>query len=196
MAPPRALLLDVMGTLVHEPFVEDIPRWLGMSLEELIRVKHPTAWIDFERGLIDEHTYGATFYTDGRTLDLAALKGALVESYRYLDGIEPLLADLRAAGHAAYALSNYSPWWRLIEDKLRLSRYLEWRFVSCDTGHRKPEPEAYLGAARALGLPPEACLFVDDRGGNVRAAQALGMPAIRFTDAASLRAALQAHGVL
>ena len=49
----QAILFDIMGTVVTEPFEADIPRFLGVSLEELIRVKHPTAWVDFERGLAD-----------------------------------------------------------------------------------------------------------------------------------------------
>ena len=84
----------------------------------------------------------------------------------------------------------------MIEEKLGLSRYLEWSFVSCNTGHRKPEPEAYLGPARTLGLAPSECLFVDDRPVNVEGAIAAGMPGVVFTDAVTLRADLARHGLL
>ena len=39
------LLLDVMGTLVYEPFHTELPAFFGMTLEELYAAKHPTAWI-------------------------------------------------------------------------------------------------------------------------------------------------------
>jgi 2-haloalkanoic acid dehalogenase type II len=42
-------------------------------------------------------------------------------------------------------------------------------------GVYKPDPRAYLAAAAALGLPPNACAFVDDLPANVRAANAVGM---------------------
>ena len=85
----------------------------------------------------------------------------------------------------------------VIDEKLELSRYLDWRFVSCLTGKRKPDPEAYLGAARALGVPPAACVFVDDRARNVAAAEAVGMRGIlRTPEISALRAALAEHGVL
>lgn len=192
----QAILFDIMGTVVTEPFEADIPRFLGVTLEELIRVKHPTAWVDFERGLIDEVTYGQTFFTDGRQLDLEGLKRALVDSYQLIEGVEPILSRLKARAVPLHALSNYSPWYQLIEDKLALSRWLSWSFVSCHTGHRKPEPAAYVDAARALGLPPEACLFIDDRRGNVRGAEAVGMPALHFRDAVTLEAELRARGLL
>ena len=96
-----------------------------------------------------------------------------------------------------YALSNYSCWYRLIDEKLGLSRYLDWRFVSCNTGIRKPDPEAYLGAARALEVSPADCIFVDDRRRNVDAAVKVGMHGIlRTRDIGELRAALGALGVL
>jgi HAD superfamily hydrolase (TIGR01509 family) len=129
-------------------------------------------------------------------VDAAALRDAIVSGYRWLPGMEALLAELCAAGVELHALSNYPDWWRLIEERLRLSRYLRWSFVSCRTGVRKPDAECFLGAARALGVPPEQCLFIDDRPGNVAAAESVGMPALLFTDAASLRAALVGRSVL
>jgi HAD superfamily hydrolase (TIGR01509 family) len=187
----RALLFDVMGTLVTEPFFETVPRALGMSLAGLIAAKHPTAWVDFECGAIDEPTLEARFFEDGRGYDHQALKAAMIEHYDYIDGIEPLLADLKARGHALHLFTNYPVWYQNIEAKLGLSRYASWSFVSCETGVRKPDREAYLGAARTLGLTPAELLFVDDRTVNCDAARAVGMDAIRFENAAQLRRELE-----
>jgi len=194
--PGPIVLIDVMDTLVAEPFFTAVPAALGLTREELLAAKHPTSWIEFELGRIEEAEYFRRFFRDGRAVDAAALRGAIVAGYRWLPGMEALLADLCAAGAELHALSNYPDWWRLIEERLRLSRYLRWTFVSCRTGVRKPDPECFLGAARALGVPPARCLFIDDRRANVAAAEAVGMPAVLFTDAASLRAALVARGVL
>jgi FMN phosphatase YigB (HAD superfamily) len=95
-----------------------------------------------------------------------------------------------------HVLSNYPTWYLMIEERLGLSRYLPWSFVSCRTGVRKPDPEAFLGAARALALPPGACLFIDDHPANVEAARAVGMQALRFEGAASLRAELERERLL
>jgi beta-phosphoglucomutase-like phosphatase (HAD superfamily) len=48
---------------------------------------------------------------------------------------------------------------------------------SAEEGLAKPRPEIYRRAAARLGLPPEACVFVDDYEANVRAAEELGMRA-------------------
>jgi HAD superfamily hydrolase (TIGR01509 family) len=195
-SPPPILLLDVMSTLVTEPFEVDSPAFFGVPMAELLRVKDPTAWVEFEHGRIDEREYAARFFADRRPLDLEAFKAMMRRSYRWMDGVEPLLAELKAGGHAMYALSNYSAWWTMIEEELGLSRYLDWRFVSARTGLRKPDPAAYLGAAEALGVAPGRCLFVDDRRGNVEAARRVGMQAVlRRPRIEDLRADLAAAGL-
>jgi FMN phosphatase YigB (HAD superfamily) len=198
MTAPRIVLFDVMGTLVHEPFYQDVPRFFGMPLEELRRVRHPTAWLDFERGLIDEAEYARRFFKDGsRVLDVEGLKRAMVEAYAWIDGMPELCAELTARGVPLHTLSNYSPWYQLIEDKLAISRWVKWTFVSCLTGHRKPEPDAYRGAASSLGVAPADCFFVDDRPENVEGAHTVGMPGVVFDgDVAALRARLVQVGLL
>jgi HAD superfamily hydrolase (TIGR01509 family) len=192
----RALLFDVMATLVYEPFYEVVPAALGMTLEELWPQLSRNAWVDFEHARTDEATFLSRFFADGRAFDHAALKAALVKAYAWLDGMEELLAELQLTGQEMHLLSNYPEWYQLIEDKLRISRYAPWTFVSCRTGVRKPHPEAYLGAARHLGIEPEALLFIDDREVNCQGARDVGMAAIRFEDTASLRVELRARGVL
>lgn len=190
------VLCDVMDTLVHEPYYTELPAFFGMTLAQLGAAQHPTAWVEFEEGRIDEATYLRKFFRDGRVVNREALRAYMRRAYRWLDGVETVLADLQAAGLTIHALSNYSSWYELIEDKLGLSRYLEWTFVSCRTGVRKPDPEAFLGPCRTLGVTPDACLLIDDRAANAAAARAVGMGAIRFRDAQSLRGELAALGIL
>lgn len=190
------LLLDVMGTIVYDPFFREVPDFLGLSMEQLWQVKHPTSWVDFEKGKMGEEEYLADFFRDGRVYDQEGLKTCMQEAYRYLDGMEALLADLHAQGAQMYAFSNYPQWYRWIEDKLKLSRFLQWRFVSCETGTRKPDHEAYLHVLQALGVAGHECLFIDDREANCEAAREVGLGALCFRDAPTLRAACAQRGLL
>ncbi len=193
---PEVLLLDVMGTLVRDPFHEEIPAFFGMSLRELLEVKHPSAWVRFEHGELTEDELVASFFADGRAFDGRAFVDMLRDAYRWIEGIEPLLAELSSRRVPMHTLSNYPCWYRLIEERLGLSRYAAWSFVSCETGVRKPDPEAYLFASRALGVTPSRRLYVDDRAVNCDAARAVGMDAIVFTDARALRDALRERGLV
>ncbi len=189
------LLLDVMDTIVWDPY-RLIPGFFGSDWRELMLEREPSGWLRYERGEIDERTFLSTFFADGRSYDHDGLRALLWDNYRWLDGMEALLGELLGAGVPMHALSNYPDWYLAIEERLGLSRFLDWTFVSCRTGVRKPDPRAFLGAAQTLGLPPEALLFVDDREKNVAAARAEGLQGLTFVDAPTLRSALLERGVL
>ena len=191
------ILWDVMDTLVRDPFFTHMAGFFGLSFDELLRKKHPTTWRRFELGEVDEQTLYEQFFADGTPIDGPAFKRHVRDAYGWIDGIEPLLAELKASNVAMYALSNYPAWYRLIDERLQLSRYVDLRFISCETGVRKPAAEAYLGACRALGRAPAECLFVDDRAENCQAARAVGMGALQFQgDVPALRAGLLELGLI
>jgi len=192
----KTVLFDVMGTLVHDPFFVEVPRFFGTDLRTLVARKHPTAWESFELGHIDEEGLAQQFFADGRRLDVEGLKRAMVDAYQFLPGIEALLGDLQARGIAMHTLSNYPRWYQLIEAKLGVARYVPWTFVSCEIGARKPDRAAYDHATARLGVTPDQCVFVDDRRINCDAAHEAGMDAVHFTDAAALREALAARGLV
>ncbi|MBT9370005.1 HAD-IA family hydrolase [Rhizobium sp. CSW-27] len=48
------------------------------------------------------------------------------------------------------------------------------------TGILKPDPRAYELVLAELGLPREACVFVDDQAKNIEGAEAVGLPHVHF----------------
>ena len=190
------LLFDVMGTLVRDPFFFDVPAFFGVSMEELLKDKDPNAWIEFERGDLNEKEFLTKFFRDRRRVDGASMKAMMVGGYAWLEGVEELLQDLSTAAIEMHAFSNYPVWYRLIENKLKLSRYMPWSFVSCHTRLRKPEPQAFLDAAKTLNRDPEDLFFIDDRRNNCEASAAVGMKAFHFRDAKTLRTQLMQLGII
>jgi FMN phosphatase YigB (HAD superfamily) len=190
------ILLDVMETLVTEPYYRAMPGFFGMSLEQLHEAKHPTSWIEFEEGKLTEAEYVPLFFRDGRPVDGDGLRRCVLDAYNWLDGAQQLLADLKAAGHAMHALSNYPIWYEMIESKLQLSRYLDWSFVSCRTGVRKPDRRAFLGAAESLQVSPGECVLIDDQLRNIEAARSVGMDAIHRQTTGQVREELDQRGLL
>ncbi|PWZ28846.1 Flavin mononucleotide hydrolase 1, chloroplatic [Zea mays] len=166
-----------------------------MSMKELLESKHPTAWSEFEKGLIDENEMAKKFFKDGRSFDLQGLKECMVRAYEYIDGVEDILCCLKKNNYEMHAFTNYPVWYQLIEDKLKLSKYLSWTFCSCRTGKRKPSPEFYLQAADQLNVDPASCVFIDDRMINIEAALSVGMVGLQFKSAEALQKDLCALGV-
>jgi FMN phosphatase YigB (HAD superfamily) len=191
------LLWDAMDTLVRDPFRDAMPGFFGMTLDELLAAKHETAWGLFETGELTEPDFLLTFFRDRRAYDTEGFKACVRNAYAWVDGIEGVLAELRAKAVNMHVLSNYPEWYQWIEDRLRISSYLPWTFVSCRTKVRKPDPRAFLQAAHVLGVPPSQCVLIDDRTRNCDAARAVGMSTIHFDgDANALRAHLRQRGLL
>lgn len=195
MAP--IILWDIMDTLVRDPFHTHMPAFFGYSFEALVQRLMPKNWVEFELGELEESAFYERFFRDGTPIDGPGLKRCMAEAYVWIEGVEPLLAELKQRGVRMHALSNYPPWYQLVEQRLGLSRYIELSFISCRTGVRKPASEAFLGPCRALGVEPSQCLFIDDRASNCDAARALGLSALQFRgSSATLRDELAALGVL
>jgi putative hydrolase of the HAD superfamily len=93
--------------------------------------------------------------------------------------------DLRASGVRTALLSNMPA---SVRDYVLPCDWLpefDARVFSCDFGSTKPDPEIYRHCLRQLDLAAEQAVFLDDREANVRAAEALRLPSILFTDAAA-----------
>jgi putative hydrolase of the HAD superfamily len=55
--------------------------------------------------------------------------------------------------------------------------------ISGEVGLRKPDPAIYAMGAERIGLAPEEIVFVDDLGGNLKPARAMGMATVLHTSA-------------
>nr|XP_010912826.1 flavin mononucleotide hydrolase 1, chloroplatic [Elaeis guineensis] len=189
------LLFDVMDTIVRDPFYHDIPAFFQMSMKELLDTKHPTVWAEFEKGLIDENDLAKKFFKDGRPFDLEGLKQCMLRGYSYIDGIEELLHSLKQNNYELHAFTNYPIWYKMIEEKLQLSKYLSWTFCSCIIGKRKPASEFYMEVLHHLGVEAASCIFIDDRRANVEAAGNAGMVGLHFRNVDTLKQELSSLGV-
>ena len=189
------ILFDVMGTLVHNPFFKEIPAFFGCTHAELLQRRDPAVWMQFEQGEITQAEYLRRCY-NGRSFDTAAFLRCIRDAYSWLSGMEEQTRELHQLGYEIHAFSNYPEWFRVIEDKLRLSRYLQWTLVSCKTRVRKPSPEAFSLALRTIGRPPASCFLIDDMIENCDGARDAGMRAIHFSGALALRRELVQLGIL
>jgi 2-haloacid dehalogenase len=109
-----------------------------------------------------------------------------------------IFRDLKQSGkYRLYALTNWSG--ELFPIALERYDFLHWfdgRVVSGDEKMRKPFPEFYQLTLNRFDLQPERTLFIDDNLRNVKAAEDLGIQAIRFESPAQLRKDLEVRGLI
>jgi len=139
-------------------------------------------WRDIERGRGDLHAWraGAHRLLEERAgRSLPKLHDAWIAA-RQLIRTNVLLAQRLRPAYRTALLSNADQSLRGRLDELGLLGLFDTVVSSAEEGVAKPEAEIYRRAADRIGLPPEACVFVDDAEANVRAAEALGMRGIVY----------------
>ena len=193
-----AVCFDLMGTVLYDPYLEAIEAATGMGIGEVLPVKDPDSWPQFEMGAIDEDEFVRRFFTadeSARAFDMEAFHRVRRAGYAFLPGMDELLEAL-AGSVARYVASNYPLWIEELATQFDFASHFDGVFASCHLGVRKPDTAFYTGMLEQIGRPAEQCLFVDDRRINCEAAAAVGMQVHHFTDAATLRAHLAEAGVL
>ncbi|MBX3503488.1 MAG: HAD family hydrolase [Alphaproteobacteria bacterium] len=104
-----------------------------------------------------------------------------LDTFQLRPGIDALLQRLVVRGLKLAIVANQSA---SAVDRLQragIGRHFTHLALSEVVGVRKPDAAIFLGAAQALGVPPQRCIMVGDRIDNdIAPAKALGMAAIRF----------------
>jgi putative hydrolase of the HAD superfamily len=189
----RAVVSDFGGVLTA-PLLPTFVRAhadLGIPLEALgavMRSGGEARLHALERGELAEPDFLAAIQ-DGLSRELG--RPVSLDGYgrRLLDGLEAnermfgYFRELRGRGlRLAILTNNVREWEPLWRAKLPIDEVFELVVDSAFVGLRKPEPEIYALTLERLGLPAQACAFLDDLEVNVDAARALGMHGIHFAD--------------
>ena len=173
-----AILFDLDGVLVDSAaYVEQQwRRWArdrGLRPEPFLRVCHGRRAVETIRMAAPELDAEAEVRAFVPVEDEGAERiGPLAGAGRLL-GLLPL-------GSWAVATSGLRP---IATSRLRRAGLPVPPVLVCaeDVARGKPSPDAYLLAARELGVLPSACLVVEDAPAGVQAARAAGMPVIGVT---------------
>jgi 2-haloacid dehalogenase len=111
------------------------------------------------------------------------------------EGTLAIVRELRRAGVPVYALSNWAvETFALTRGKFPFLSELDGIVISGEVGVAKPDARIFEYALGKFGLATDELVFIDDVPANVDAAKQLGIEAILFIDAVSVRAALRRLG--
>jgi putative hydrolase of the HAD superfamily len=197
MAEIEAIVSDFGGVLTT-PLLGSFMAFqneTGISTENLGKAMQAIAEADGENplfGLERGETTEAAFL-ERLAEGLEPLLGHRPRMHRfkeiYFEALDPnppmieLMRELKAEGRRMAMLTNnvreWEPLWRSM---LPVDEIFETVVDSAFVGCRKPEPEIYALTLERIGLPAEACLFVDDLAHNCEGARAIGMTAVHFQD--------------
>jgi putative hydrolase of the HAD superfamily len=141
----------------------------------------------FHGEITEEEYWRALIAANDWTVEVDDLRGMVRANFAPIEGTESLIRELKASGHRLGLLSVHArEWVEYCEREFRHHRYFDTVVYSYECGVSKPEAAAYEYALKALGAEARRTVFVDDSAANVRAAEELGMLAVRFESADQL----------
>jgi putative hydrolase of the HAD superfamily len=207
-ASPLAVLWDFGGVILTSPFeaFRTYEREAGLP-EDFIRrlnARNPdaNAWAKMERSEVSLQEFVALFESE------AAAEGHKLDGWRVLQAISgdirpqmvEALRRCKSAFKVACITNNMKhgegPGMVRSPDKAaavaEVMALFEHVVESSKLGFRKPDPRIYRHACELLGVPPEACVYLDDLGINLKPARALGMQTIKVGDPDAAIAELEA----
>lgn len=191
----EAVLWDFGGVILTSPFEAfnryEAERGLPTDLIRTVNTNNPddNAWAKLERNDIGPAEFDELFATESEAIGhrvpgadvLALLSGAVRPE------METALDKVIAAGYKTACLTN-----NVVSDDTATQRRPDVATVMGKFGHvvesskvgvRKPEPRFYEIACELVEAPPEACVFLDDLGINLKPAKAMGMTTIKVVGA-------------
>jgi epoxide hydrolase-like predicted phosphatase len=146
--------------------------------------------VDLETGALAPEAFSAALGERLGLADVTDLPRRLFAEVRPDTAMIAAVRGFRARGIRTGLVSN--SWGdQTAYDRDLLAELFDGVVISSEEGLRKPDPAIYALGADRIGLPPSDCVFVDDLGGNLKPAAALGMGTVRHRDAADTIAQLE-----
>jgi putative hydrolase of the HAD superfamily len=186
----EALVVDFGGVLTTPmqaamvAFADD----LGIELQDLIRAalalysgQEDPLVHGFEIGAIDDEEFCRQFAgrleeVCGKPIEPAGLVDRIFAGLGPEESMNAAVVAARKNGLKTALLSN--SWGLSLYPRDRFPDMFDVVIISGEVGLRKPDPAIYELTVKELGVPAEACLFVDDHPGHLSAAQEAGMTTI------------------
>jgi len=205
----QAVVFDFGGVITSSPFEAfnrlEAERGLPHDFIRRVNATDPesNAWARFERAEIDAAQFDALFAAEaqalGHPLDGASVLAVLAGAVR--PAMVTALDRLAEAGYRLACITNNVPTGHgagmaRSGDRADALEAVFARFEhvieSSKAGVRKPDPRIYTMMCDHLGVPPQACVYLDDLGINCKPASQLGMHAIKVTSGEQALADLSA----
>ena len=160
----------------------------GIELQHLVRAAlsaymgaEDDLVTDFETGRLSDADFSVAFAArleeySGVHVEPEGLVTGLFEALDLEEDMFELVERARSAGYKTALLSN--SWGMGLYPIDRIRALFDVVVISGEVGLRKPDPDIFKLTVDKLGLKAEACVFVDDHPGHLKAAQEAGMTTV------------------
>ncbi|WP_061231152.1 dehalogenase [Leptospira weilii] len=177
---------DLMDTLIKDPFHSALYKMLpSESREKFAQGRERNAFLEFEKGLIEEEEFLERFYLpeyrNGDLPDPRKIKERMFAKVRLITETVGIVKLLKSGGNKLVLASNYSVWYKELQkfpDIQNVFSQFDQLYFSCELGARKPAEEYFQWIQ--TDYPGMRYVLIDDNAANVEAAGYMGWDTFRF----------------
>lgn len=197
---PAVVLFDFGGVLAEEGFaagLRAIAEQQGLDPEQFFRQVEK---IIYDCGYVVGRASESVFWDLVRKAcrisgSDAELTGEIQRRFVLRPAMLAMARALQASQVRTGILSDQTDWLEQLDRRDHFLAAFEPVLNSYYLGRSKREPETFREAARLLGVEPGQILFVDDNGGHIGRAAALGFQVHHFVDEVGFAAELRQRGL-
>lgn len=195
--PPKAVIFDfggVMGHVNRKPMFEFLSKTLNISYSKIQRdFSAEILYVSLKKPLSFWRNYAKKPLSIQWHQDLLRIQKEMVQE---IPGMTSIVRQIKGQGIRVALLSNTKTYRATFLRSMGEYDLFNPVVLSSDVGVKKPDPKIYRILLSKLKIPPEQCLFIDNRARNIRAGEALGIPGIVFQSPEQLKLELKKREIV
>jgi putative hydrolase of the HAD superfamily len=172
----KAIILDMYGVIVKQTGDDFVP-YVQKSFPNLAENEILAPWFEADAGKLTSLDVWKKLGFQG---DLEKIEQEYLDTIELNDRFYKFADNVKGRCKLALISNDSSRWSRYLREKFKLNRYFDVISVSGDLKIQKPDKRIFELTLEKLGCKASDCIYVDDREGNLSAAQNLGMKPILF----------------
>ena len=172
----KAIVLDMYGVILKQTGDDFVP-YVQRTFPDLTPEEIYIPWFKADTGEWDSLQVWEVL---GYTGDLEQIEKEYLDTIELNDGFKDFIAAAKKKYKLAIISNDSSRWSRYFREKFDINKYFDVISISGDLKIEKPDERIFKLTLEKLGVGAEDCLYVDDREGNLAAAERLGMKPVMF----------------
>ena len=167
----KAIVLDMYGVIVKQTGDDFVP-YVQQTFPNLSEEEICTPWYKADIG---ELTSLEVWEAIGFQGNLEKIEEEYLDTIELSEGFIDFIEKVKDKYKLAIISNDSSRWSKFLREKFDINRYFDVISISGDLKIQKPDERIFLLTIEKLGVNAEDCIYVDDRTGNLDAAQKVGM---------------------
>ncbi|NLH16454.1 MAG: HAD family phosphatase [Phycisphaerae bacterium] len=198
----QAVIFD-LGRVIVDVNIARLAEHLGTVLTEgdpvqtISRMMSDPLVVQYDKGRVTPEQFHADLcHRFGLKVPFSQFSRLWCDIFSPIPGMEDLLRSLHGRIPLGLLSDTDALHWQYIRDNFPILSIFPHPVLSFQVGTMKPDPDIFRRAADSVHTSPENCLYIDDLPANVEGARRIGMEAIMFRGADSLRKDLFSRNIL